>query len=135
MIVVDASVVLKWLLLDEPLSDAALAIRQAHEAESGPLACPELLFYEVANVLVSKSHLSLDDAIAFVKAVLEVGLFVSPFGEGDYPSAMRLAREHDLTVYDAAYVALARKLQCEFVTADLKLHRQLRHLKWVRLLE
>lgn len=135
MIVIDTSVVLKWFLPSEMLADGAMKLRAAHEVGSQPCACPALLFYEAANALVTKSHVSLEQTLEALAELLSTDLLTYPFGEGDYPFAMRLAREHDISVYDASYVALARQLQCEFVTADLKLHRQLRHLKWVRLLE
>jgi predicted nucleic acid-binding protein len=37
-------------------------------------------------------------------------------------AAFRLAREHRLSAYDCAYIALAEKESCYFVTGDRKLY-------------
>jgi predicted nucleic acid-binding protein len=68
-------------------------------------------------------------------SVLSLELATYPFDEGDYPFAMRVARDHGLSLYDACYVALAKTLSCEFVTADRQLHGKIRQVKWARLLE
>ena len=39
----------------------------------------------------------------------------------DHAAALRLADEHGITVYDAAYLWLARELNAELVTLDRKL--------------
>jgi predicted nucleic acid-binding protein len=39
----------------------------------------------------------------------------------DYPAVLRLANESGITVYDAAYLWLARELDAELVTLDRKL--------------
>jgi predicted nucleic acid-binding protein len=135
MIVVDASVVLNWLMPQERVSEQAVAIRQAHVDGRQPCAGPELLFYEVANALITKSHVAAAEALAAVISVLGLELATYPFDEGDYPFALRVARDHGLSLYDACYVALAKTLNCEFVTADRRLHGKVSHLKWARLLE
>lgn len=135
MIVVDASIVLKWLMPAEPLAAGALAIRQGHVEGRQPCACPELLLYEVANVLITKSRLPHDEAMAGVALVLRDELMRYPFEESDPVLAMRLARERGLSLYDAAYVALAKRLGCEFITADRQLYQRTRPLTWVKCLD
>ena len=134
MIVVDASIVLKWLMPHEELVDEALAIRQDHIEGRQPCACPELLLYEVANALITKSQVPLEEAIAGLALVLRDELIQYPFEDNDHGFAMRVAREHRLSLYDAAYVALAKKLECQLVTANRRLYHQVRRLKWVALL-
>lgn len=51
MPVVDASVVVKWFV-DESDSPAARNLLQAHAAGTDSLVAPDLLVYEVANVLL-----------------------------------------------------------------------------------
>jgi predicted nucleic acid-binding protein len=46
---------------------------------------------------------------------------------------MILARQYGITLYDAAYIVLARKLGCPFVTSDRRLHRKVKGLKEVRI--
>jgi predicted nucleic acid-binding protein len=57
MIVPDASVVLKWFL-PEADRDKALALVAGHISGQDLMAVPELLFYEVSNILTVKSRLS-----------------------------------------------------------------------------
>ena len=135
MIVVDASIVLKWLMPHEPLAEGALAIRQGHIEGRQPCACPDLLFYEVANALITKSRVPLEEAATGLALVLRDELMRYPFEEGDPGFALRLARECRLSLYDAAYVALAKRLGCELVTADRQLSQRTRHLPWVRSLD
>lgn len=54
MIVLDASVVLKWLLDDEAGGARAAGFREAHAAGAETIAVPDPLFYEIANVLTLK---------------------------------------------------------------------------------
>ena len=134
MIVVDASVVLKWLMPRESHAEGAIAIRQGHIEGREPCACPELLLYEVANALITKSQLSVEEALAGLALVLNDELVRYPLEEADPDFAMRVARERSLSLYDAAYVALAKQLGCTLVTADRQLYQRTRPLKWVTLL-
>lgn len=50
LVVIDASVAIKWFL-PEKESEKALRIRDEHAEGAIDLAAPDLLYYEVANVL------------------------------------------------------------------------------------
>lgn len=134
MIVVDASIVLKWLMPHEPLAEGALAIRQGHTEGRQPCACPDLLLYEVANALITKSRVPLEEAATGLALVLRDELIRYPFEDGNPGYALRVAREHHLSLYDAAYVALAKRLECDLVTADRQLYQRTRDLTWVKYL-
>jgi predicted nucleic acid-binding protein len=45
-----------------------------------------------------------------------------------------LAIKTSLTLYDASYIELAKKLECDFVTFDRKLFEKVKGLKRVKLL-
>ncbi len=60
MRVVDASVVLQWLL--EQPSARSTETLDGHLNGSEPLVAPELLNYEIGNVLVTKVKLTAQDA-------------------------------------------------------------------------
>jgi predicted nucleic acid-binding protein len=53
--------------------------------------------------------------------VLRLDITLVPVAAGD---ALTVARETRLTVYDAAYLHLARSLKCPLVTFDERLARQ-----------
>jgi predicted nucleic acid-binding protein len=116
-LVVDASVALKWFVR-ERWSDQARALLGAYEKGHILLCAPYLLDFEVANVLRYKREFGAQDvqqALALLRA-LQLDLY--SLDEVVAPEAIRLAYQHGLTMYDAAYLAGARVLGCSFWTAD-----------------
>jgi len=134
MIVLDASVILKWLLDDEAGRARATGFRKAHAAGTETIAVPDLLFYEIANVLTMKKQLAEADSADGLSLVWDFQLEQYDFGLEAFLAAMSIARRHGITVYDAAYVELARRLQCTVVTADRKLYEKTKSLGFVELL-
>lgn len=130
MLVVDASVAVKWLL---PEPDRPLARRLLTEGE--PLCAPDLVLAEVGNALWKN---------------VRRGMPAGPLREGwdILPSCFRslvpmaelagealaLALRHDHPVYDCFYVALARRESAPLVTADSRLAERLAPAARIRLL-
>lgn len=127
MKVVDASVVLQWLL--EETSTASKEILNAHLNGGEPLIAPELLNYEVGNVLVTKVRLTSDDAAELFSHFLDLGIETYSLGAEEYSASLDLASRYRLTVYDASYVALASALDVRLVTADKRLAARAARLK------
>jgi len=125
MIVLDASVVLKWMLQDEPGAPDALEWRERHLGGLDRVAVPELLFYEVANAMVFSGRLTEEQAAVSWEGLLAIGLDVYAVWTEAMPRVMELARAANGSVYDACYVVLAELLGCDFLTADRKLANQL----------
>jgi predicted nucleic acid-binding protein len=121
--VVDASVVLIWLLR-EPVPAAAQRILDEHITGVHPLVAPELLQYEVANVLARGAGLPPRAALVGHERfqALEIGTLA--LGDAEYRRALDLALRHTLTVHDASYLALAQALGVSLATADRKLARR-----------
>jgi predicted nucleic acid-binding protein len=120
MIVVDASVALKWVI-EEPGRAEAEAL--AAEAD---LAAPDLLLMEVANTLwmhVRRRLLSAQAAEESYRLFSRVPIALTPIPDL-INDARRIALTLDLTVYDAAYVALARRQGAQLATADKKMGRR-----------
>jgi predicted nucleic acid-binding protein len=91
-------------------------------ADAGPvtLAALDLTFYEVANVAVV-SWRSPADAERLAELIrLACPATLNRVDEERVREATQIATEHDLTVYDAAYVAAARKHNWTLVSCDLK---------------
>jgi predicted nucleic acid-binding protein len=115
-LVVDASVVLKWVV-DEPGSAAAAALRASF------LAAPELLLEECANVLWVKQRrgeLTADEARERLRLLFEAPVQLVP-SAGLLNRALELGIHLDQTVYDCIYLALALHLDGQLVTADRRL--------------
>jgi predicted nucleic acid-binding protein len=132
--VVDASVALKWFA-EEPDSSLAVGLRDAHLHEESPLASPDLLVYEVANVLLHNPRFTENEVGRAIHTLYDLQLELVVPTVALIHAAIRLAARHKLTFYDALYVVVAQELGMELITADHQLHRRLAHLSFVRLLQ
>jgi predicted nucleic acid-binding protein len=117
-IVVDASVVAKWYL-PERHHERARAIRDAYLEGHCRLLAPALLPFEVVNALAFSGHYDDERLEEAAQTLPEYGIELVPFGSVG-PIA-RVARDADVTVYDAAYVALAASRESVVYTADERL--------------
>lgn len=120
--VVDASVIAALAFLESRAEEARDLLGNA------TLFAPEILPYELASLALKKTRdlpsgrfdiaTRLRDALS-----LEVELVpVEP------QELLELALKTNLTVYDAAYLQIARRLGCPLVTFDAKLARHARRI-------
>jgi len=120
--VLDTSVILKWFSeFEESDLDRALQLRQAMGEGTVFFIVPDLLFYELANTLRHNPNFSMKDVEQAVQSVFEMELEVKGVDQQVMADAISLAFTHHLTVYDAYFVALARKERKPFITADYRL--------------
>lgn len=140
IVVVDASVALKWAVLEED-TDKANALLDSWINTGTAIAVPALFVYEVTNILYRKAvakKLPYDEASQGLAKLFSLGLFVD-FSEYEFISsnAMKLAHRFGLpAAYDAHYLALSMNKDCEFWTADKRLWNAVKgKLAWVRWLE
>lgn len=124
-VVVDASLVVKWLLEEEDSQEARRLSERWSSTGIQP-AAPRLLMYEFADILhlkVRTGQSTIDEARkAFAELIaLEIKLIDM---ESIHARAIRLATQLSQgAVYDSHYLALAEHLDCEFWTADLAFAR------------
>ena len=117
-IVVDASVALKWVLL-EPGSDAAAKLRDED------LLAPSLWRLEVASALwkrAKRGDITVPQALERMDALAQAPVATSPL-EDDLSVALALAATLDHPVYDCLYLALAARNDTHVVTADVRFWR------------
>jgi len=125
-LVLDASVVIKWLLPEEGRPQA-LAYRTRYRNGDLELIAPHLLVAEIGNVLwkrVRRGELSPHEAqTAFDRFLRDAPQLVgSPLVAA---RALELANRHGRTVYDCLYLSLALSEGCDLITADQRLVRAL----------
>ena len=123
-LVIDASVVTRWLIQEE-MSDDAIAVRDSFLDGVIDLHAPNLLPFEVLNSLwVSKLFTILD--LKEAASMLEnYAIQLYPLS-GDYAKhVIEIASEMSISVYDAAYVGLGDVLKSAVVTGDKKLTNKL----------
>lgn len=121
-VVVDSSVVIKWLT-PEPFTEQARLILDAYQNGAVALLAPDLLFAEIGNVVWKKQKLqglSAEDAQAIIRGILLLDFETTPCARL-LADAHQPAVTHGRSVYDAIYLALSLREQCPFVTADERL--------------
>lgn len=125
MLVVDASVAVKWFV-EEPDTPPARALLREHHSGAEPLVAPHLLVYEVANALLHNAAFTPLETRRCIRHLydLEIEWVVPPAALVD--AAIALASHLRASFYDALYVRLAVHLNAPLVTADTRLLTKLR---------
>ena len=118
--VVDASVVAKWFLQEENTLSAR-RLREDFLEGSLRLRVPSLLPFEVLNALKYNPNFPSRGLLAASRALDAAGLLTVPLFGGYAERTVAIASRFDLTIYDAAYVALAEIADCTLYTADEQL--------------
>ncbi len=120
-IVVDTSVIIKWLSQDkEKYLDKADGILKDAQKEKIILITPELAKYEIGNVLLFSKNLSPKQAnIVFTKLYKLPLTFVTESTELANET-FRLAYKLHITFYDASFTALAKQENAILVTDNIK---------------
>jgi predicted nucleic acid-binding protein len=123
MIVIDASLAVKWYL-DEPLAAAAIDLLLR---ESPEISAPDLFAIEVVSALVRNGNVDkswADEARRSTGRFVELCqgggvklVRVSPMG---LDMAAQLALDLGHPLKDCIYLALAMELGCELVTCDAR---------------
>jgi predicted nucleic acid-binding protein len=134
-LVLDTSVVAKWFFQEEG-TDRAEAILTGFLDGSARIHVPSSLFYELANVIWTHRSESFEQQQArrVWAEVVSFPLLVTAWSEL-LPEGLAFAIQHEVTVYDAVFVILARQLGGDLVTADRVLWDKVNaDCPWVRML-
>lgn len=119
MIVVDASVAVKWFL-NEAYSKDALALLSADEK----LIAPQLVAYEVAGAFVRARRrgdiddVELEEIIQSWTAAIDASILYVQYEAKDVHRASTLASEIGHTIADCVYLAMAERFNAPLITAD-----------------
>jgi len=123
--VVDASVILKWFSrAGEGETEKAIALRDAYSKGTIELYAPELLIYEIANVLRYKEAINAELISKAIASIYDMDILI-PVNSRIMINAVRLARKHGITVYDSTYLSFAREAGGLLITADKKLYKKI----------
>lgn len=115
-LVIDASILVAWFLDEKPHPRVEAAFDTVARVET---LAPSLFYYEIRNaLLVSERRNRITEAMsaAFLRDLGLLPIRLEP--AGDDASLMTLARKWKLTVYDAAYLELAKREGLPLATLD-----------------
>lgn len=123
-IVIDASVIVKWFI-DENDSDKAEIIKEQFINEKINLIIPSLLYYEVLNALKYSNLFKLDELNLVGESIENYGFDAVVIKDEIREKMVEIAINHDISMYDASYIALAEKYKTQLITADEKISKKL----------
>lgn len=134
-IVIDASVVLKWYLLDEEDGEKALELLNNYISENIIFVAPSLLAYEVLNGLIiaqKKGRIEESIAITSIEGFWDLEIIFKDISTCYY-KARHYCKKYNRSLYDASYLAVAEEEKINFITADEKLYNSVKKkLHWVK---
>ena len=136
VVVVDASLALKWVLAEAD-SNIAIALLQTWNTDKMEIIAPALFTYETTNILyrqVVTNKLSYEEVKKLLTKLLSIGILLNFVQHREISiRAMELSHRFGLpAAYDAHYLALAEHEKCEYWTADTRLCTAVRdQLPWV----
>jgi predicted nucleic acid-binding protein len=134
-VVVDASAALKWQFEDEEATEPATSLLRDFIDGKIELISPTLFPYEIlsaVNVAVNRGRISEEAGYRAINYITSVGIELRRF-EDLIEATFRMARQYGLSTYDCAYLALAEREKCDFVTGDKRLFNTMKdQLPWTR---
>jgi predicted nucleic acid-binding protein len=120
--VLDASATLAWCFEDERTAPAASMLERLRDQEA---LVPPLWLLELANGLVvaeRRGRITRAESTRFLGLVSELPIRIDQTSTLNLASSvMELAREYELSAYDAAYLELALRLGQPLATLDERL--------------
>jgi predicted nucleic acid-binding protein len=121
-VVSDASVALKWFHAEgEEEGAEARALLDAHKERTVALIVLDLTAYEVGNALLrGRAKASAEQVATVLDALSVICPAVRPNLE-ELRLSTELAARHELTLYDAAYAAVAQSREASLATLDHEL--------------
>jgi len=128
--VVDASIIVKWFSRFEQDAESSEKLLNSHIEGASMLVSSSLVLYEVCNALRFNPNFGEKDVSWAGTNLIKLELELVDFSEV-FESAIELAFSYDITIYDAAYIAVSRKLRIPLLTADYKLLDKIKDLPLV----
>ena len=114
--VIDASIAACWAFHDEDHPTARITLERIRHDQAH---APSLWWFEVRNMLVvseRRGRITETDTAAFLSGLARLGVLIDR--TPDEAVVMTLARQHRLTIYDAAYLELAQRENLPLATLD-----------------
>jgi predicted nucleic acid-binding protein len=125
--IVDASVVLKWILSGEPYELNAAALRDDVLTGNDEISAPNLLIHEVNNSLwkaIKQKRITQEEARKALESINETQIILHEITWTDALDILTISSKIDMTTYDASYLFLSEKTNANVITADDKMYEK-----------
>ena len=121
--ILDASVIVKWFTREEKREEA-LKYREMFLNDEIEIVVPDLILYEIGNVLRYNPSFNNEDVTLAVRSLVDLGINIIIPTTEILDIAIDLAFKYNTTLYDSVYLALAEILNDTLVTADRNLYEK-----------
>lgn len=129
-IVADASVIAK-LFLEEEWSGVAIRLKDSHVIGKIEVIAPSLLKYELMNTLRYKNFAK-NEIKEALETIRDYGFGIIELDDLLLDRVAELSVNYNISIYDAAYIALAEDTDALLYTADGKMLLKVKKLKFVK---
>jgi len=133
--VLDASVILKWYLLDEMYGQKALDLLHRFITKELTILSPSLLEYEVINGLIiaqKRGRIKEEKILMAIEGFFDLQIDLRGLSHF-YQRSLKYCRVYNRSLYDASYLAMAETEGIPLITADEVLYNAVKKdLKWVK---
>jgi predicted nucleic acid-binding protein len=121
-VVADASVLVK-IFLNEEYSDQAIALRDAYVSGCIAMFEPSLVIYEVLNAIryTNARKFTLEQLKTVIQSLHQYQFSTAEINQEFAAKSAEISLKYGISIYDAAYIALAETTGSEFYTADDRL--------------
>ena len=126
--VIDASVAVKWFC-EEPGREAALEISRNAKLGNIGVYAPNLLMYEVGNVLWKGKKFNAEELQRALLSLSETNMKFFDLERDTIETAALFTATYDITFYDASYAALAYKFGIPLISENPKDHNKVKEIE------
>lgn len=131
--VLDASVIIKWFTQEEK-RELAIKLRERYINEEIEIVVPDLILYEIANALRYNNNFDEKDVIKAIQTIFDMEIYIINPNKEILQKAIEISYLKNISFYDALYIALAKGMNFNFITADKKLYEKTKDLLGIYLL-
>ena len=124
-IVFDTSVAIKWFF-PEKGKDKAGDLKKSHLQGKISLCTRDLFLYEFTSAFKNYKAIKIEekDFLLAVCALRSLKLKIYPLEYDELKELFSISRKLQISIYDASFLSLAKRLRAPFYTADKKLYEK-----------
>jgi predicted nucleic acid-binding protein len=125
-VVIDASAILSYILPDEVTPKSVMNVFRKYSKDEVIFLAPTLLIYEIGNALKSAVKQKRLNQISATDIIEDFKQLDITFADPNIIENIDLSIKHNLSFYDASYLAIALENNAKLLTLDNKLQECLK---------